>query len=60
MEEEEDDVEDNEEEDDKEDEDNKDDKGNKEDKEDFFCKNAWNDQIYQHDKFDEASSMGTI
>ena len=59
MEEEEDDVEDNEEEDDKEDEDNKDDKGN-EDKEDFFCKNAWNDQIYQHAKFGEASSMGTI
>ena len=55
MEEEEDDVEDNEEEDDKDDEDNKDDKGNEEDKEDFFCKNAWNDQIYQPATFGEAN-----
>ena len=41
------------------DEDNKDNKDNKEEEEEFFCKNAWNDQMYQPAKFGAASSMGT-
>ena len=62
MEQEEEDDRFNDNEDDEEGKDNEDDEDNKDAKEEaefFCCKNAWNDQIYQPAKLDEARPMGT-